>query len=920
MDIDTKILIDEFLKWYKNDDHSKNEDYYKDTLAFDNLSQMKDKELIGFFEQFAKDGGKIQSGGQRTAPMFVDSINSDLQGFKERILEPFKSDFDVEGWLNWADSFNYFGQGLATIYLNRVNKQKYVVINNKSLDAYKQLGYSIKTSNLNKKYFSLLNAQKDLISKYPEIENFYKADAFSHFLIGTEEGSQLLDELTNNSDDNVDLKEIYQSVIDKIGLKVVEQKRTYYKFESNQSVLIKYSKTLKNKEKIYYFFGINEQHFQDYANDNFYIILVCGNINQTIVFTKQIFASIISNVPPSKGQWKLNVYQKEDNKFQLKVTGKELIDVSEFYNTFNYFESNVFPASKQIWLIAPGDNAFLWDEFYEKEIVGIGWDDLGNLRDFNDKAQIVEKLKELYDPDSSQVNNSLACFQFANTMQVGDIVIAKKGTSLYVGWGIVTSDYYFDNTREIYKHLRKVRWIKRGEWQDKNIVQKTLTEMSKYPDYVAKVKSLLGINEQTTSKLDKENDVSVAYWLFQGNPATYDLVSALKDNVLKTWGIKAHKDKIKKNDKVILWATGDKSGCYAICTITSNIEVKQNYQDDFSYYQDDRENTPYERVELRIDFNLSETPIFKDELLALPEFENFKGGNQGTNFTATKEQFEKIKHIHLLKKSTLQETDFNNYLKLINRKQQVIFQGAPGTGKSYLAEIFAKYLTDNQTKQLEVIQFHSSYSYEDFIQGYRPTDNGGFTLKDGVFLKICERARLNKNQNFVIIIDEINRGNLSKIFGELLYLLEYREKKIKLTYSPDKEFSIPSNLFIIGTMNTADRSLAMVDYALRRRFSFLALRTDYEIIKKILKEKNCILDIDILTNNIKKLNDTIVGNLSLGKGFEVGHSYFIKEENLDIQKLTELSDYDICPLLEEYYFDDVSEVENLKTILFINLV
>lgn len=884
MNIDTKILIDEFLKWYKNDEHSKNEDYYNETLTFENLSQINDNDLISFFEQFAKDGGKIQSGGQRTASKFIKNISSNLQEFRQRILAPFNSDFKLDDWFNWVSQLKYFGQGLATIYLNRIDKRKYTVVNGKSVKAYVILGYDItESAKLPDLYKQLQNAQKDLINKHPEIENFYKADAFSHFLIGTDEGKKLLENNQKSDNENV--------------------KKEFATFLANNDEPVK-----KENTRNAYATAIDKLSLHYNENENADIdIYAITNIQEV---------RKISELYNQEGQYSDFGYEHHGT---YRAAINAFVRFLEFKQKTNV---NIFSSpNQQIWLIAPGDNAFLWDEFYENGTVGIGWDELGDLRNYKEKGEIAEKQKELYDPDSSQVNNSLACFQFANAMQIGDIIITKKGTSKYLGWGIVSSDYYFDNAREIYKHQRKVNWIKKGEWTDKNIVLKTLTEISKYPDYVAKLKAQLGISTDSI-EINKvgEQDTETNYWIFQGNPATYDLEQALKDNVLKTWGIKAHKERIKKYDKVILWATGEKSGCYALCTIISNIENKKNYEDDFAYYQDNRENIAYERVELKIDFNLAFAPLLKDNLLDLSEFEDFKGGNQGTNFTATKEQYEKIKHLHLLEQSNLKETDFNKYLALINRKKQVIFQGSPGTGKSYLAEIFAKYLTDNQTKQLEVIQFHSSYSYEDFIQGYRPTENNGFTLKDGVFSNICERARQNKHQNYVIIIDEINRGNLSKIFGELLYLLEYRNKKIKLTYSPEKEFSIPDNLHIIGTMNTADRSLAMVDYALRRRFSFISLRTDYQIISQILKANECKLDIEILTNNIKKLNDTIVSNLSLGKGFEIGHSYFIKDKNIDIDKLTELADYEVCPLLEEYYFDEVSEVENLRTILFEGLV
>lgn len=275
--------------------------------------------------------------------------------------------------------------------------------------------------------------------------------------------------------------------------------------------------------------------------------------------------------------------------------------------------------------------------------------------------------------------------------------------------------------------------------------------------------------------------------------------------------------------------------------------------------------------------------------------------------------------VQFLGQSNLILETFDKYAKLVSHKNQVIFQGAPGTGKSYLANIFARYLTEDNPEQLEIIQFHSSYSYEDFVQGYRPNKEGGFTLKNGVFSTICNKAKNEPDKKFVIIVDEINRGNLSKIFGELMYLLEYRDQKIKLTYSPNTLFSIPSNLYLIGTMNTADRSLAMVDYALRRRFSFITLRTDYEIIAKLLKSNSCRLNIDILIQNIKNINKQIIENLSLGKDFEIGHSFFIKTKKLDILKLNELWEYDLKPLLEEYFFDDITEVANIKSVLFKNL-
>ena len=172
-----------------------------------------------------------------------------------------------------------------------------------------------------------------------------------------------------------------------------------------------------------------------------------------------------------------------------------------------------------------------------------------------------------------------------------------------------------------------------------------------------------------------------------------------------------------------------------------------------------------------------------------------------------------------LQESGLGESTFEEYWQLLLDKRQIVFQGPPGTGKTYLAEIYGRLLVAGDKQRLEVVQFHPSYSYEDFVEGYRPTTGGGLEVREGIFKLICGKASESDDAT-VLIIDEINRGDLSKIFGELLYLLEYRGKQIKLTHNPRLSFEIPENLYLIGTMNTADRSLALIDYAQNKRLRF----------------------------------------------------------------------------------------------------
>ena len=276
---------------------------------------------------------------------------------------------------------------------------------------------------------------------------------------------------------------------------------------------------------------------------------------------------------------------------------------------------------------------------------------------------------------------------------------------------------------------------------------------------------------------------------------------------------------------------------------------------------------------------------------------------------------EKYDKMMFLNEAFLEESKYNTIISLLNKKKNIILQGAPGVGKTFIAKRLAYSIIGSIDKsKVELIQFHQSYSYEDFVEGYRPTENG-FELKKGIFYNFCKKAKLNPEEKYFLIIDEINRGNLSKIFGELLMLIENdkRGDKLRLEYS-EELFSVPKNLYIIGLMNTADRSLALIDYALRRRFSFVTIEPAFsdmtsEASKKFFEKYHSIFgdEHDNVINLIKELNDTIKNDPSLGEGFAIGHSYFcpaIKPGEGTINDLKEIIDYEIIPLLEEYWYDD----------------
>lgn len=438
------------------------------------------------------------------------------------------------------------------------------------------------------------------------------------------------------------------------------------------------------------------------------------------------------------------------------------------------------------WIYSPGDNASMWDEFYKSGIMGIGWDDVTDLKGFSSKEEIKDFMKNVYDPSYSYKNNAHCLWQFANEIKVGDVVFVKKGMHKIIGKGIVTSDYIYDTSRSTYKHIRKVDWQNKGEWEHPGqAVMKTLTNISAYPDYVQKLLTLFA--EDTSEEVSEQKEIK------------YPL-----------------------------------------------------------YSKDDFLNEVY-----------------------------------------------------------MDEDTYNTLTELLEAKYNVILQGAPGVGKTFAAKRLAySIMKQKDTSRVAMVQFHQSYSYEDFIQGYRPSKEG-FELENGAFYKFCKEAEEDNERPYFFIIDEINRGNLSKIFGELMMLIEKdkRGDKIKLLYS-NEWFTVPKNVRIIGMMNTADRSLALMDYALRRRFAFFDFAPAFasEGFKNYLTEKNSP-KLEKLITAVESLNNTISADESLGDGFRIGHSYFCTDDEITDEWLKSVVEYEVIPLIKEYWFDEPTKVRDWSATL-----
>lgn len=264
-------------------------------------------------------------------------------------------------------------------------------------------------------------------------------------------------------------------------------------------------------------------------------------------------------------------------------------------------------------------------------------------------------------------------------------------------------------------------------------------------------------------------------------------------------------------------------------------------------------------------------------------------------------------------KPFISENKFKEIADLLQRKKNVILEGAPGVGKTFLAKKLAYQLIgEKKDSNIEMVQFHQSYSYEDFVQGIRLSEDGSFAVRSGIFYEFCKKAR-RSDEPFVFIIDEINRGNISKILGELMMLIEANKRSpncaIKLTYTdPDGEkFYVPENVYILGCMNTADRSLAIVDYALRRRFAFFMIEPEFDqTFNNYLLQEFDQTFVNEVCRRLKAVNQRIQQEPSLGSGMEIGHSYFCDLTGAENKTKwwQDICKYELFPYIREICFDD----------------
>ena len=598
----------------------------------------------------------------------------------------------------------------------------------------------------------------------------------------------------------------------------------------------------------------------------------------------------------------LNVFSKEKLKeiakrlgveFDKKISFYDLQDLvlkqkspEEDYFTFAGNLWDLIDSNTHYWLYSPGEQAVMWGEFYDEGIMALGWDELEDLENYTDRKSILEALIDNYGGGEDQRNNVSAIDDFChgeNKINIGDIVIVKKGTKTLLGYGRVTSDYYYDENREEFLHCREVKWFKKGEWNlDFTLPRKTLTDVTTYNSDIEGIKYaqyLLNIMNENTQ--DQENNLVIKLLkykpqiILQGPPGTGKTREAKR--IAKALLGLGENDSLEGNEQFKLIQFHPS---YSYEDFVRGIVAKPNEEGDGIVYT-------------------AENKILG--AFAKEAFNNWHKAQQSTQTLKEEEVFEAfIEHI---KEELAQSKDYKYPLteavylfdaddKHFKYKGDNWEVHSNGLNMNYaeIKRIIESGVRDRQgvTKLTTIggqARQHASYflriveKYYEFRENYKPT-------VDKIPLK-----------NYVLVIDEINRANLSAVLGELIYALEYRGEAVQSMYTIEGEDNLilPPNLYIIGTMNTADRSVGHIDYAIRRRFAFVNV-----LPKDLTSELGDQFD-SVLFAKVTDLFNTNLSPEFKKEDVQLGHSYFItKNTPIDIRW-----EYEIKPILLEYVKDGI---------------
>ena len=557
------------------------------------------------------------------------------------------------------------------------------------------------------------------------------------------------------------------------------------------------------------------------------------------------------------------------------------------------------------WMYAPGENASKWSRCKEQSIICIGWDEMGDLSQINTLSECRDGLRDVYEnPDSSFMNDGLAIWEFSHVMQNGDIIYAKRGLSNIIARGIVKSEYIYDQSQEDFCHTRKVEWTHIGEWALENIVQKTLTDITKYPDYVTKIEAMI-TEGKNNNKQSTQYDEKYSYYI----------------NLLL------------KNKNLILNGAPGTGKTYLAKQIAAQIIFDGNVPEDFE--ENEMFINQYGFVQFHPSYDYTDfveglrpTPPNKNGNIGFERkdgiFKAFCRNAISTSSSQIVSTFQSIydsivKDIEVGAITSYQNRQGQNCPLRVNDKGRIEYrasENSPRTEKEENIKLFYDYFIKNNIYDI------SSYERDDYWNLIAELSNGSTNKVDYIEYGWILQELLNRTHKvfkesiteikpYIFIIDEVNRGEISKIFGELFFAIDpgYRGKKGKVQTQyqnlitdesdPFKDgFYIPENVYIIGTMNDIDRSVECMDFAMRRRFTFKEITAEESA-------KNMGVDPD----RMKRLNNAISGIEGFNSSFHIGAAYF--RGVTDYEELWELK---LQGLLKEYLRGMPDADETLNTL------
>jgi len=521
--------------------------------------------------------------------------------------------------------------------------------------------------------------------------------------------------------------------------------------------------------------------------------------------------------------------------------------------------------TKRYWLYSPGEQAVKWEKFYNEGIMAIGWDKLGDLKNYTDRKSILEALINNYGGGEDQRNNVSAIDDFCNgenKINIGDIVIAKKGKNTLLGYGKVISDYYFDDKRAVYKHCREVKWLKKGVWDaNNNLPTKTLTDVTTYNSDIEGIKYaqyLLNIMNGNTQAQEDNLVIKLLKYkpqiILQGPPGTGKTREAKR--IAKALLGLGENDSLEGNEQFKLIQFHPS---YSYEDFVRGIVAKPNEEGDGIIYTAENK--------VLAEFAEKALKAFQEPI----KWENFRDFLEKEKKEGREVYFDEGKE---LKYNFIQ----NNELRYLSR------------GNHNLAGIPIE----------EFCQRNLDDKFDSFYKNYH---KWGWKFITDYFIKWANDFKRKKS--YFLVIDEINRANLSAVLGELIYALEYRGEAVQSMYAIDGENNLilPPNLYIIGTMNTADRSVGHIDYAIRRRFAFVNI-----LPKDLTNELGDQFERALFTK-VTKLFNTNLSPEFKKEEVQLGHSYFItKNTPIGIRW-----EYEIKPILLEYVKDGILVGEGIET-------